>query len=416
MDVIAQGFVARLYPDIAQVDRLNQWAGALRFLWNRLLERERDEYAMTGRFLWRPELQRLAIEMKKSPSMEWLADLPAHAIIDVACRLDRALRKMVAERASGRRWGFPRTKKKFVNESGIYCVGQKTSLSRKRAVVPKLGGVKMRAGRLPSGRVLSARIWRDGPRWMLSAQIEVEKPAPMPETPIQFGLDLGVSTLVTVFDGTSFIEEKAPRHLRKRLKRLRRAQRSLCRRQRGSGRRRAQIRAVASIHRKVREQRKNFLHQLTHRLTAKAGVIRVENLNVRGMTRNRGLALSVADAAMSRLVSLLCYKADWRGRTIEKISRWFPSSQACSCCGAIEPAMKSLRRRQFACQHCGHTEGRDRNAARNIYWYGQEGRNRVRLDATGGEIGTRDGASPTRGPIGEPSMCMQLRDARVAAL
>jgi putative transposase len=233
-------------------------------------------------------------------------------------------------------------------------------------------------------------MWRDGDRWMISAQFESERPEPMPATGVSIGIDLGVSTLITAFDGESFLEVAAPRHYRKQLRRLKRAHRSLSRRHKGSQRRRAQVRKVRVIHRKVRQRRKDILHQMTHRLTAKADVVRVESLNVRGILRNRRLAMSVADAGMSRFLTFLAYKADWRGRTLERIDPWFPSSQVCSCCGVINPAMRNLQRRTFTCPDCGHREGRDRNAARNIFGYGQEGRNRVSDDATGEEIGDHD--------------------------
>jgi IS605 OrfB family transposase len=127
----------------------------------------------------------------------------------------------------------------------------------------------------------------------------------------------------------------------------------------------AQRICVNTIHRKVRERRNNILHQISHLLTAKAGVIKFETLNVKGMMRSN-LALSVADAGMSRLVTFTEYKADWRGRRIEKIDSWFPSTQACSQCGYINSGMKDLNRRVFVCADCGHTEGRDRNLSQHL--------------------------------------------------
>lgn len=402
--MIVRGFTARPYPTVAQAHRLNRWAGPLRFLWNRLLEREQAEHDATGRFPWKRELQPLAVGMKKASGTEWLADLPAHAVLDTVTRLDGALRKMVKDRKAGRGCGFPRPRKKLVNEAGIYCVGQATAASSRAVRVPKLGEIKLRGGKLPAGRLLSARIRRDGDRWMLSARIESERPEPMSPAGIAVGLDLGVGTLVTAFDGTGFLEVEAPRHLRRQVKRLRRAQRALPRRRKGSHRRRAQARKVAAIHRKVRGRRKDILHRITHRPAAKADVARVESLNVRGMLRNRRLAMSVAGAGMPRFVAFLAYKADRRGRTLGKIDPWSPSSQACSCCGAINPAMRDLKRRVFVCPDGGHVEGRDRNAARNVFGCRQEGGNRAGNGATGGGIGVHDGACPVRVPIGEPPM------------
>lgn len=132
------------------------------------------------------------------------------------------------------------------------------------------------------------------------------------------------------------------------------------------------------IHRKVRERRKDLLHQISHRLTAKAGVLKVETLNVRGMSRNRHLALSMADAGMSRLVTFCRYKAEWRGWRVEDIDRWFAVRQTCCMCGAIHPKIKMKKgfRAMMICE-CGNRMGRDRNAAVNHYWYGQEDRNRA---------------------------------------
>ncbi len=148
--------------------------------------------------------------MKRQPETAWLADLPAHAVLDTVARLDGALRRMVAERKAGRTCGFPEAKKKFVNESGVYCVGQATTIASREATVPKIGRVRLSGGDVPEGRLLSARIWRDGGRWMLSAQIECARPEPLPPSRAVVGVDVGVPTLVTTFDGAGFEEIAAP--------------------------------------------------------------------------------------------------------------------------------------------------------------------------------------------------------------
>ena len=400
-ELIVCGWQARLYPKASQADRFNQWAGSIRFLWNRLLERERAEYAATGKFIWRKDLQPIAVGMKREVGLEWLGDLPAHAVLDTVARMDGALRRMVRERKAGKQCGFPRPKKKFVNEAGIYCVGQATEITGREATLPKLGRVKLRGGDVPEGRLLASRIWRDGSRWMLSAQFECARPAALEPTGVTMGVDLGVATLITTFDGVGFEEVAAPKHLRRLQKRLRRAQRVLSRRKKGSARRRVQARRVGVIHRKVRDRRKNLLHQISHRLTAKADVLKVETLNVQGMSRNHHLALSVADAGMSRLVTLCEYKADWRGRQVERIDRWFPGSQMCSSCGERHREMKNLSVNMMRCS-CGNVMGRDRNAAVNHYWYSEEPRNRVTTGATRVETGDQvEGASHLPVPVVE---------------
>ena len=146
---------------------------------------------------------------------------------------------------------------------------------------------------------------------------------------------------------------------------------------------------MGAIHRKVRERRKDLLHQLSHRLTAKAGVLKIETLNVKGMARNRHLALSVADAGMSRLLTFCAYKADWRGRRIVAIDPWFPGSQTCCQCGQIHREMRTLSVRMMVCA-CGNVMGRDRNAAVNHDSYSEEPRKRGDLAPTRVEIGDQE--------------------------
>lgn len=354
------------------------------------MDAEKAEYAATGKFLWKKQLQPIAVGMKRQPGLEWLADLPAHAVLDTSARMVGALRRMVSERTAGRECGFPKAKKKFVNEAGIYCVGQASEVRDREVTLPKLGTVKMRGGTIPDGRLLAARVSRDGARWMLSAQFESARPAPLEPTDTTVAIDLGVATLMTAFDGSGFDEVMAPKHLRKAQKRLRRLQRSLSRRKKGSARRRAQARRVGVMHLKVRDRRKDLLHQISHRLTAKVDVLKVERLNVRGMVRNQHLALSVADAGMSRMVTLCEYKADWRGREVIKVDPWFASSQLCCMCGVRHREMRKLSVRTLACD-CGNVMGRDRNAAVNIYdWYPEERENRDRKVSTRMEMGDQE--------------------------
>jgi len=208
--MIVCGFVARLYPTSDQAARLNQWSGSLRLLWNRRLDAEKAAYAARGKFIWKKPLQPIAVGMKRQPGLEWLADLPAHAVLDTSARMDGALRRMVKQRQAGRDGGFPKRTKKLVNEAGVYCVGQASDISAGEVTLPKLGRVTLRGGTLPQGRLLASRVWRDGARWMLSAPFECARSAAMEPTRMTIGVDLGVATLMTAFDGVGFDEQAAP--------------------------------------------------------------------------------------------------------------------------------------------------------------------------------------------------------------
>jgi transposase len=123
-DLIVRGWQARLYPTAAQADRLNQWTGSCRFLWNRLLEREKAEYQSSRKFIWRKDLQPIAVGMKRQAGLEWLADLPAHAVLDTVARLDGALRRMVQQRKAGRECGYNRRSKDVGARIARCLIGQ----------------------------------------------------------------------------------------------------------------------------------------------------------------------------------------------------------------------------------------------------------------------------------------------------
>jgi putative transposase len=319
----------------------------------------------------------------------WLKELPAHARIDAVQRLTAAWSRMfeMRARAKAERWskkkrrqqcGRPAFKKKFKREAGIYCVNQATEIDAKGrfAQVPKLGQITIRGGDVPEGRLLSARITRDGVGWMFAAQFAVKRPEPLPQIGIMTGSDLGVGKhrmLISTEDGKEFTETPTSCKLHKTLRRLRRAQRMVARRRQKTSKRRARAqRLVTALHRKIREQRRDLAQQISHRLTAKADVIKVETLNLAGMLANRHLALSVADAAMASLLRMIAYKADRRGRRVVKLDPWFPSSQRCHECGWRDERMRDLGRETFVCQECGIVEARDRNAAMNACWYGED--------------------------------------------
>lgn len=331
--MIQRAIQIRLYPSRAQAHDFRRFQGGLRRLWNDMLAASRAQRDATGKFMSRRALQDFAVAWKRRPETVWGAELPAHSVLQISADMHRAFVNFYEKRAR-----FPRFRGKQHRQFSIYAVNQQTQFDDSRVKLPKVGAMRWRGGALPEGRLLSARIWRDaGDRWMLSAVFECAPPAaPEPEV-ARVGIDMGVATLATIFDGGAITTIKAGRRLRKAERRLRRAQRVLSRRCKGSGRRERAKGRVAAIHRKVRCQRKDIAHQATGRIVRRAGAIVVESLNVKGMARNRGLAKSVADAAMSAFLGQLRYKAAWLGREMIEADLWFASTQTCSECGRRTP-------------------------------------------------------------------------------
>ena len=198
------------------------------------------------------------------------------------------------------------------------------------------------------------------------------------------GVDAGVKDLATRSDGIKIANPKA---LAKGERKLAREQRRLSRKQKGSKRREKQKRKVALVHERIANQRKDAIHKATTEAVRESQAIAVEDLNVRGMEKSRRLAKSVADASMSEMARQLEYKCAWHGRRFVKVSRWYPSSKMCSCCGHVLEELP-LSVRAWTCPVCGASHDRDLNAAVNIAREGARLLNEA--DGTAGLAGTGD--------------------------
>jgi putative transposase len=196
------------------------------------------------------------------------------------------------------------------------------------------------------------------------------------------GIDAGVHDLMVRSDG---VKIASPRALARSERRLAREQRRLSRKRKGSASTRKQKRKVARIHERIADQRKDAIHKATTDAVRESQAIAVEDLDVRGMERDRRLAKAVADASMSEMLRQLEYKCSWHGRRFVKVSRWYPSSKTCSCCGHVLEELP-LSVRAWTCPACGARHDRDFNAALNI---AREGARLLdRADGTAGPAGT----------------------------
>jgi putative transposase len=237
-------------------------------------------------------------------------------------------------------------------------------LSNGRLRLPKVGDLRVRWSRELPSSPSSVTITLDGAgRYHASFVVQIQE-APLPATPAQVGIDLGLTHFATLSTGEKVAN---PRWLRQRQKALRRAQRSLSRRQKGSNNRDKQRRKVAKLHARVADARRDFHHQLSARLIRENQAVVAEKLNVAGLGRSN-LARSIHDTGWSSFVAMLEYKAALSGRRVVKIDRWHPSSQLCSACGQRSgpKGLGALKVRTWTCLACGTEHDRDVNAALNI--------------------------------------------------
>jgi putative transposase len=216
------------------------------------------------------------------------------------------------------------------------------------------------------GKVMGSRITKTADWWFVSIQVELPDPSPV-KKPTAVGIDVGLNHLATLSTGEGY-ENQA--FLKTALKKLRQANKRLHRRKLGSKNREKARRQVARLHYRISCMREDVLHKLTTRIARSYGIVGIEDLNLKGLLKNRRLSRSFSDAALSKLLTLLKRKVEHHGGHVIQVGRYFPSSKTCHACGWKWEEME-LSDRSFLCQnpHCPYqhlAQDRDHNAALNI--------------------------------------------------
>jgi putative transposase len=368
-----QAYRFELDPNQAQRVLLAKSVGASRFVYNWGLAQSQRQYELTGK---RPRLSELTARLVRLKQGEcpWLYEVSAHigqsALKDLNVAFERFFKGLKGE---GPKAGFPRFKRKGERDSArLYEV----ELDERHIRLPMVGWVRLKETRSErgfEGRILSATIRRRVDRWFVSLCVERERQIVEPKRFVEprdlVGLDLGLKAAAVIHDGIETRVVEPHRALRRNLKKLRRLDRRLARKQRGSrNREKAKLRRQR-LHYKISCLRHDYLHQLSSSLAKTKPVIVLEDLHVKAMQRNRSLALSIGDTGMGDLRRQLAYKSEWYGSTLVVADRFFPSSKLCSGCGVIKDTL-SLSERVFHCEACGISLDRDANAAINIRAYG----------------------------------------------
>jgi putative transposase len=367
--VIQQAFRFELDPNRAQRVLLAKSVGASRYVFNWGLAESKRQYELTGS---RPRLGDLKKQLVflKNTEAPWLYEVSAHigqsALKDLNIAFERYFKSM---KADGPKSGYPRFKKKGERDSArLYEV----TLEERHLRMPNIGRVRLKEScreRGFEGRVLAATISRRADRWFVSLTVERERevtlPKPVGKPSDVVGVDLGLKAAAVIHDGVAARVVEPQHALGKNLAKLQRLDRQLARKQRGSrNREKAKLRR-ARLYYRIACQRQDMLHQLSSQLARTKAVIVLEDLHVRGMQRNRHLALSVSDAGMGELRRQLVYKSEWYGSSLVLADRFYPSSKICSGCGVIKNTLP-LSERVFDCDACGVSLDRDENAALNL--------------------------------------------------
>ena len=356
---VTRSYRIRAYPNGVQRRLLDRWFGATRWLWNTTLAIRSEAYRVCGLTLTGNDLSRWLTQWKRTAGHEWLAEIPATALIQCLRDQDRAFANFFAHRAR-----YPRFKRKC-GRGSLRFQGVGAAWTSGILRLPKLGALKLAESLPEVERPDMVSLSRDA-----TGCYYVSFCAQIPRTllPIRqrsVGVDLGLTHLATLSTGEKIPN---PKHYQARLRYLRQQQRCLARRQKGSRRREKQRLRVARAHAGVRHARQNALHTLTTRLVHDFGLICIEDLNVKGLARGIH-ARSIQDAAFSELRRQLAYKSEWGGRVLVEVDRWYASSKTCSHCQHILDELR-LDEREWTCPKCGTCHDRDINAARNLLMEG----------------------------------------------
>lgn len=355
---INKAYRYELKPHIQQRILLAKHAGTARFAYNWGLQKRIELYEKEKKSTNAIEQHRILNSLKLQ-EFPWMYEVSKCAPQEALRDLDRAFKNFFRGLKENKQIGFPRPKKKGRHDS--FRLTGTIKIHSKTVQLPRLGKIRLKELSKTQGKILSATVSRQADRWYVSLTVEEEIETPFPVEGECIGIDLGLTSFITTSEG---IKIPPPKPLTKSLKRLKRLSKKHSRKQRGSKNRKKSAFGLARQHRKIGNQRRDFLHKLSTQLAKTKSVIVVEDLNVKGMIRQRNLSRSIADVGWTSFIQMLEYKTLWYGSHLKKAPANFASTKTCSSCGHIAQGL-TLRIREWECC-CGAKHDRDINAAINL--------------------------------------------------
>lgn len=354
-----RAFKYRFYPTQEQETLLRRTLGCVRLVHNRALAFRTEAWYQKQERVGYGQSSSMLTEWKKEEELSFLNEVSCVPLQQGLRHLQTAFSNFFAGRAK-----YPNFKKKrnggsaeFTKSAFKFRDGQ-VYLAKSTVALPIRWSRQLPQGSEPS--TITVKLEPSG-RWTVSLLVDDLTIQPLPVIDKEIGLDAGITSLITTSDGEKVAN---PKHFAKRFKRLRKAQKALSRKQKGSLNQGKARRKVAKVHAQIKDARQDFLHKMTTRLVRENQTIVAESLAVKNMVKNRKLAKSISDAGWGEIVRQLAYKSLWYGRTFVQLDRWFPGSKTCSSCGHQVDSLP-LNVREWDCPKCSAHHDRDVNAAIN---------------------------------------------------
>ena len=349
----------RIYPNTEQKEFFAKCFGCVRFFYNKSLSDMNEIYKSTGKF-------KNITPASYKEDYSFLKEVDSLALSNAQLNRNTAFKSFFSHKSS-----FPKFKSKRNDQS--YTTNNqgrvKFSSNNRYISIPKCSRIRIKKHRDFIGTIKSITVSRTTDnKYYISLLVEEEN-KPKKPTDGMIGLDLGIKDLIVDSNGKKYKNHK---YLTKSQNKLAKEQRKLSKMVKGSNNRNKQRIKVARLHKKIQNQRNDYLHKLSRKIIDENQVIALEDLKVKDMEHKNKLARNITDASWSRLVSMLIYKANWYGRKVIKVPNNYPSSQLCSVCGYQNSITKSLNIRKWVCPECGSIHDRDINAAKNILSKGIE--------------------------------------------
>ena len=353
-----------LRPTRSQHDYLAKCAGTMRYVYNQLVSKSQNEK------YGRKTFQKFCVNLRQSTP--WMKDVASRACYEAADNFHRAMTNFFDScmvKRKGRRYSKPSFKKKGVRDKFQFSSPSHFKVEGRKL---KIQGLKekiwMRERIRFDGTVKAVSVsYQDG-KWFATFRIETTsdtQPSQEAARKPSVGIDLGISQFAVLSTGETIAN---PRHLRRKLRLLRRRQKQVSSKVKGSRRRERAKAKVSRLHRKISDKRYNFQHLIVNSLMSQFGRIVIEDLNVSGMVKNKKLSRSISDVAWGSFRQKLEYKSKRNNVELVVADRFYPSTKTCCRCGNVKSSI-SLNERTFTCEKCGSTMNRDLNAAINLERY-----------------------------------------------